>query len=352
MTAKPQRLNYAIEPKGPNGCVLTFEDASGDKYREIMAMSAEAARFQVKETMAWLIQRANTDRHPTMAQLGAILIDATQDEDFGMLEHTARTYCNCLRKVLESCGLDWEGSKIEDLRALDVRGRNWLQRFDDQGGCPHVLRQARAVFSKRAVKLYESLGIDCNCFTYFLSYRPKAAEIKPFETSTAEVDAIMERCAALPDENPEFHKIYLLAMGCGLRSSEILKACFWHLYEFDGGHYIRFPYKTKAGKAQTAGIPPRVFELLKGYDTDDQPGYIIQGANRPKLVQREFIGWLRDEVGIKDRKPLHRLRKIVGARMATKHGIYAACKTLRHSSVTTTEKYYADLIGQKNDLEI
>ena len=273
-------------------------------------------------------------------------------DELGMQEHTARTYCGCLEKVLESCGLNYETERIDALRRLDHRSRNYLERFEDAGGSPHVLRQARAVFSKKAMKLYQQLGIDHNCFTYFLSFTPKEKpEIPPFETTTEEIEKIIGRCRQLETEHPEFHKIYLLAMGCGLRSSEILKARFCDLMELNGGHFLQLPYKTKAKVPQKTGIPARVYELLKGYETDPR-GYIVQGSNRPKMVQREFVTWLRDEAGVKDRKPVHRLRKILGARIATEHGIYAACKTLRHSSVTTTERYYADLIDHKNDVEI
>ncbi len=351
MTAEPQPLNIRIEPKGPTASVVSFQDTLGNSYRRHLEQSAESARFQAEEIAQWMIQCEHAEQLPTIAKLAAILIDATADVGFGMQEHTARTYCNCLRKVLESCGLDWEASKIDQLRALDIRKRNYLQRFEDQGGCPHVLRQARAVFSKKAIRLYESVGIDVNCFTYFISYRPKQAEIAPFQTSDVEVAAIIERCRSLPDENPEFHKIYLLAMGCGLRSSEILKAKFKHLYELNGGHFLCFPYNTKAGKPQQTGIPAAVFAALKAYE-DDPRKFIVQGTNRPKLVQREFVTWLRDEAGVQDRKPVHRLRKILGSRVATEHGIYAAAKTLRHGSVTTTEKYYADLIGHQNDMKV
>lgn len=46
--------------------------------------------------------------------------------------------------------------------------------------------------------------------------------------------------------------------------------------------------------------------------------------------------------GIRGNKPLHELRKEVGAVIATEQGIYAASKFLRHSDITTTARHYAD----------
>ena len=51
--------------------------------------------------------------------------------------------------------------------------------------------------------------------------------------------------------------------------------------------------------------------------------------------------WLRGK-GIRANKPLHELRKEVGAIIATEQGIYAASKFLRHSDITTTARHYAD----------
>jgi hypothetical protein len=46
---------------------------------------------------------------------------------------------------------------------------------------------------------------------------------------------------------------------------------------------------------------------------------------------------------ISSNKPLHELRKEVGAVIATKQGIYAASRFLRHSDITTTARHYAAL---------
>jgi integrase len=51
--------------------------------------------------------------------------------------------------------------------------------------------------------------------------------------------------------------------------------------------------------------------------------------------------WLRSK-GVTANKPLHELRKEIGALIATQHGIYAASRFLRHSDITTTARHYAD----------
>ncbi|MDA1278102.1 MAG: hypothetical protein O2960_29245, partial [Verrucomicrobia bacterium] len=51
--------------------------------------------------------------------------------------------------------------------------------------------------------------------------------------------------------------------------------------------------------------------------------------------------WLRSK-GVTANKPLHELRKEIGALVATQHGIYAASRFLRHSDITTTARHYAE----------
>src|SRR5438445_7714043 len=50
--------------------------------------------------------------------------------------------------------------------------------------------------------------------------------------------------------------------------------------------------------------------------------------------------WLRSK-GVKANKPLHEMRKEIGALIATEHGIFAASRFLRHSDITTTARHYA-----------
>ena len=54
-----------------------------------------------------------------------------------------------------------------------------------------------------------------------------------------------------------------------------------------------------------------------------------------------MIKWLRSK-GVRAHKPIHEMRKEIGALIATEHGIFAASKFLRHSDITTTARHYAD----------
>jgi hypothetical protein len=51
--------------------------------------------------------------------------------------------------------------------------------------------------------------------------------------------------------------------------------------------------------------------------------------------------WLRNQ-GVTARKPLHELRKELGAILASEQGIFAAQSVLRHAQIFTTAAYYTD----------
>ena len=82
--------------------------------------------------------------------------------------------------------------------------------------------------------------------------------------------------------------------------------------------------------------------------------HILPGANvteRAKLVKRDFADWMR-KVGWTTEKACHELRKIRGSEWYTKRGLEVACAWLRHADLSTTKRYYADLMAQPPTLEV
>ena len=63
---------------------------------------------------------------------------------------------------------------------------------------------------------------------------------------------------------------------------------------------------------------------------------------RCQNVFDRLIRWLRDDHGVEGRSPLHTLRKEAGSIVATKAGIYAASRFLRHADLQVTAMHYAD----------
>lgn len=100
--------------------------------------------------------------------------------------------------------------------------------------------------------------------------------------------------------------------------------------------------------------------VLRDFRKSDQRGpFVLRGpkprrnsthsAYRCEKTFRYLIAWLKKyETSGGQRpfenvqKPLHEIRKEVGAILATRHGIFAAQRFLRHAEITTTERFYSD----------
>jgi integrase len=161
--------------------------------------------------------------------------------------------------------------------------------------------------------------------------------------------------------DPEAYKAFLLGLFAGMRKAEIDSAA-WAMVDFDA-NVIRLEetewlhLKTRDAAAEIT-VDPEVIAELRAFipAPTDKPvqslRFILQSERPPKpeslrpyyRCEETFDrlnAWLRRK-GIRANKPLHELRKEVGAIIATEQGIYAASKFLRHSDITTTARHYAD----------
>lgn len=243
-----------------------------------------------------------------------------------------------------------ESTKV--LAKTDELGRTLPERWEALFNLPHKLRQVRSIFGRKNLLLFKREGWDTNVFGNFISFIPETTVSQPFSTSDAEVDHIIEFFNAAKDEHPVFYKIYLLAFGCGLRQSEIYQVRYEDFTTFNGQHFLLLPFATKrtklkqlTGHVEKVPVSSHVFNLFTSHRHE---GRIIQGGAR---LHKRFVKFLKTEVGITENKACHRLRKILGARLATEHGIYHAAKQLRNS-VQVAERYYSDLTSHKNELVV
>jgi integrase len=151
----------------------------------------------------------------------------------------------------------------------------------------------------------------------------------------------------------------LLAIAVGLRRHEI-DALTWGQIDFRRG-LVRVERTATSGiktnKAE-ADVPvdQNTIACLRGFfaKVKDTNAHVVEGAGiaggkkkwgehyRADAAFARLIAWLRAN-GVNVRKPIQELRREFGSLVATQHGIYASQKVLRHSSVTTTAKYYADI---------
>ena len=110
-----------------------------------------------------------------------------------------------------------------------------------------------------------------------------------------------------------------------------------------------------ADSAGKIALDAEVVALLRGFKAKTKSAFILE---TPILARSEFkqhqsrtyrcdathtalIEWLRKH-GVNGKRPIHTLRKEIGSIIATREGIFAASRYLRHSDIRITSRLYAD----------
>lgn len=259
---------------------------------------------------------------------------------------------NALRliAVLKDCGIDPD---TMDIRMFGKRATNGMPICEDylvrNGKAGHNnMRQARSLLSKQWIRYYQQIGIDTSCFSNWVAMSVESIQVKQFDASRNEEDLIELRCEPLKQTDTQLYLAYALAYGLGLRSSEILRAKFSDLVEdYDGNKLIRISKPKSIHGATDDDYQMRVcdpwwWNEVLSYRTSLNEFIITAQEDR---ITREFPAFLREECGITDKRPVHRLRKYAGHRIMRLNGnnAFIAQRALGHSSVEMTAKVYVGM---------
>jgi integrase len=251
-----------------------------------------------------------------------------------------------------------EAIKLELLTPKNIR--DWCNKFLERAkGDPVKLKAARnsvasfvragkALFSQEVLKNIE--GIKRSPFADIqvkqppLRYRSKIDFEKLLRAASTE----------LAFENRELFKIFLLAACAGLRRSEI-DVLEWGALHFKE-NFIRIETtRFFEGKSESSHddvyLDPEITALFRAFYTERKGNFVVQSSLAPKSgsnyeyyrcqgLFEKLIAWLRLR-GVDTKSPIHDLRREYGSQLAKTHGIFVASRALRHSSVQTTEKFYA-----------
>ncbi len=326
--------------------------------------------------------------------VGEYLI-AVKDTSYLRLR-TFINYQNCLRTIVsEMFGVKGSDAKydyrqggnqkwieridsIRLARVTPVRVTEWQQRRVKKAGhSPVAIASA-----KRTVNSY----VRCARSLFSGEIRKRLTAIRlpsplPFEgvelfdsgsmkyVSKVDVHALIAAARnELKPKEPEVYKVFLLGLFAGMRRAEIDLAEWrmvdWrnHVIKLEETDWLHLKTQDSAGEITVdAEVIAELRELMPaGKSTFIISSLITWGNGEKKRTHTRqprndssrpyyrcepifdrLNEWLRSK-GVKANKPLHEMRKEIGALVATEHGIFAASRFLRHSDITTTARHYAD----------
>jgi len=217
-----------------------------------------------------------------------------------------------------------------------------------------LIRNSKALFARKMLSLLcEDVELPSP-----LPFEGVTMEKPPSPRYRSKIDAKTIIKAAhdeLHEDNPEAYKMFLLALICGLRVSEI-DFLLWDAFDFRTGvltientEYTELKSEDSAGEINLSSDLKTIFKNYAKTATGDfvieSGGQVERSATnrsyRCKTHINTLIAWLRDH-GVRATKPIHELRKEIGSIIASEEGIFAASRYLRHSDIRITSAIYAD----------
>jgi integrase len=219
-------------------------------------------------------------------------------------------------------------------------------------GIASRLRKARAVVSPLAVEMVMG-GLKVPDLAGFrgqpVSLDPaRDLGFRPFpEAVRVRLEQTM---AGLRDVLPGVYLTYLAMARLGLRNCEVWPMRWDWFREAAGGQVVleirdrpEEGFATKTGEARDLLVPPGLWRELLAVRGEDERDYFLPAVTmteRRKIVERDINQVLRPILA-GYRAGAYELRRWAGSLVWTTQGPAAAQRFLGHTSVRTTEKYYA-----------
>lgn len=280
-------------------------------YREVAQLSPVTIRNNVS-SLAWLIRVATGQENPD--QLPISVLDGSLISRFqrGMVTRYL--------------------AKAPQLETAQREARERALRTNRS-----VIRQARSLFARTGIRAsYEERGISLpESIEQFLD-----AELEGRVTKTEyhpPDDAIIEKTFQEVDRfclnDPDLYTAFWLAVGAGLRRSEIAHARWEWFVDRDGATWI----SGGTGKdGQRIEVPVQQKAVAKLTPVRRAEGRCIQESSLEWA--RRLNGWMRG-LGWTTQKAMHELRSYVGG-LIYRQDPMAAMRFLRHKSIRLTEQFY------------
>lgn len=209
--------------------------------------------------------------------------------------------------------------------------------------CNSRLRQARSLFSKRAMAFYpQSFGLPKERIAEFIAVplMPVGERQRPLPSPEA-MAAAENAKTGLPAIDAACWSAYLLAKYTGMRPSEIKVARWDWLQEnllmvggFDG------VATTKTKRFRAIRLDPAIVATLVANKSSEE--YIVSG-NPKHIIERRLVPMLR-AFGFTMVDPLYALRRWHASWRYQYQGSSEAQHTLGHTTPSTTMRHYARMI--------
>lgn len=222
-----------------------------------------------------------------------------------------------------------------------------------------ILRAARCLFVPRILRHLSHLSLP-SPLPFEGVETPKVGRkryVSRFSPAILYAKAEQELRDSAGEDAEDKHEAFMiltLALFAGLRRDEI-DTLTWGQIDWSGSRLVIETNEhtaTKSANSEAAvSLPADVLDTLKKRHKAAKSEFVIASGIAPRpgayryhhyRCNRLFdllTEWLRAN-GVKERTPLHTLRKEFGSFVAKKYGVFAASEALRHGDIRLTRDYY------------
>jgi len=219
------------------------------------------------------------------------------------------------------------------------------------------IRQARSVFSRRALSAYANKGmIMPDTITGFLK-APLLREVSHRYSDNPipqkQIDAMNKALPALKEQDPRLWAVHLMIRLMGMRDSEILAACKSWIIEREGRSYLVINRREGIAPKRSDGEIPVPAVLLEWFDAQDGD-HLIPAKHktaRYDVIYREHNKFVRKHIPGRQ-KGNHELRKWAGSLVATKTNSYERAADFLRIDIATAKAHYLAFVSPADALSL
>jgi len=263
--------------------------------------------------------------------------------------NSAHKYEVCLREVASLLGV----TRLADLAQI-ASGLSARRLGVSESNFVSLVRQAAALFNRRFLAWAKRAGKELA--NPFAGHVPPTPKPKQFVAPSAVQVKALNAAAECELQGNEL-LLFKACLGAGMRVGEATHIKWADVLERSIWIESTSEHKTKNGKSREVPVSASLiafFESYRGIPTN----YVITDVTPPRTSKygrplrraertaRRLITWLKSK-GVRDKRPIHWLRKVFASRVTEQHDIHVASKWLGHSSVKVTEQVYAGVASDK-----
>ena len=267
---------------------------------------------------------------------------------------------------------DWKAYKVLQARTKAENGQfAGVDYYDKaENAAASDSRQMKALWSVDAMasRQYALLDYDREVIAEFKRFAIRTPAPKRFKEPSTEV---RERFVAFTENmrthRPELWLACVLAGSIGLRRGDGIAARWDYITvssedglvdgELKEVDVIRYEFAGSTDKLNKRGeinakIPAKVYHAMLAARKSDCPYIIPFDSIKERTAVFEDLVKELHAIGIDDSKPVHYLRKWLGALYASKFGIYEAATQLGNRDIKTIAARYSTVLNKTNTASI